>query len=134
MSVTSPPNAIGINYRPIKALGLWNHYSFAHTPGGNTKPHFEISVSNLIITEVVISFYIKQQRLLIDPHKLLQTQSCHAHKMKFSTLTPDHNLLEFLNTDLYRRTSYSLLQSPLGVPWNCINTVHYRTPTQIHIQ
>jgi hypothetical protein len=41
------------------------------TPGDNTKPHSEISVSNLIIIEVVISFYIKQQRLVIDPHKLL---------------------------------------------------------------
>lgn len=55
------------------------------TPGDNTKPHFEISVSNLIITEVAISFYIKQQRLVTDPHKLLHTQSCHAHKMTFST-------------------------------------------------
>lgn len=27
--VTSPPNAIAINYRPIKVLGLWNHYSSA---------------------------------------------------------------------------------------------------------
>lgn len=55
------------------------------TPGDSTKPHFEISVSNVIINEVVISFHIKQQRLVIDPHKLLQTLSCHIHKMKFST-------------------------------------------------
>jgi len=55
------------------------------TPGDNTKPHFEVSVSNLIITYVASSLYIKEQRLVIDPHKLLQTQSCHAHKMKFST-------------------------------------------------
>jgi hypothetical protein len=50
------------------------------------------------------------------------------------SLIPDHNLLQFLNTDLFSWTCYSLLLSPSGVPWTCINTVHYRTHTQVHIQ
>lgn len=68
--------------------GAWTVESLQLCPktaGDSAKPHFEISVSNLIITEAVISFYIKQQRPVIDPHKLLQIQLCHTHKMKFST-------------------------------------------------